>query len=303
MRKLTPILILLIANWLTPMAAEQMPAGKVKLEGTIVCCEECWTMADRQTVTYGTASDQVKASECIAKGDPTVLAVMEQGKTRFYDLIVGRYKRDGTNWLAYIGRQVRATGMVGAKKNRRFIKVDELQTLKEAPKGQQSSFLGKTADLSLKDLFGVEQRLSALRGRIVILNFWATHCAPCREEMPDLVSIQNRYAALGVQVVGASADTLVDQQKVLEFVKETKINFPIWLGATTADMAPFGLGPALPGTAIIDREGRIVWTTGRMTNEAELNRELQKLLNEAQKQARQQIQNVKRARNRSAVPS
>jgi thiol-disulfide isomerase/thioredoxin len=80
----------------------------------------------------------------------------------------------------------------------------------------------------LKDLTGIDQRLSAYRGRIVVLNFWATWCVPCKQEMPDLAAIQNEYAAFGVQVVGASADQLADRAKVLEFIKQTKINFPVW---------------------------------------------------------------------------
>ena len=63
------------------------------------------------------------------------------------------------------------------------------------------------------------------------LNFWATYCIPCRKEMPDLAAIQNEYAALGVQVIGASTDEAADRAKVLQFVRETKINFPIWMGA------------------------------------------------------------------------
>src|SRR4030095_12081604 len=110
----------------------------------------------------------------------------------------------------------------------------------------------------LKDLFGVEQKLSSYRGRVVVLNFWATYCGPCVKEMPDLAAIQNQYAALGVQVVGASAETLADQKVVRKFITHLKINCPVWLGATTEDMALFGLGPALPGTAIIGRDGKIV---------------------------------------------
>ena len=75
--------------------------------------------------------------------------------------------------------------------------------------------------------------------------------------MPDLAAIQNEYAALGVQVIGASADEPEDRDKVLQFVKETKVNFPVWMGASAADMIRFGLGTALPGTVIIDREGRV----------------------------------------------
>src|SRR5215475_11429187 len=72
----------------------------------------------------------------------------------------------------------------------------------------RSSVIGAEPELALKDISGVEQKLSALRGRIVVLNFWATYCGPCVKEVPDLVAIQNQYAAHGVQVVGASLDTL-----------------------------------------------------------------------------------------------
>src|SRR5215467_2419238 len=66
------------------------------------------------------------------------------------------------------------------------------------------SVIGAEAELALNNVFGVEHKLSALRGRVVVLNFWATYCGPCAKEAPDLTAIQNQYAARGVQVVGAS---------------------------------------------------------------------------------------------------
>jgi hypothetical protein len=68
--------------------------------------------------------------------------------------------------------------------------------------------------------------------------------------MPDLVAIQNRYAALGVQVVGASLDSLAEQKEVRKFITNMKINFPVWLGATPEDLARFGLGPTIPSTVV-----------------------------------------------------
>ena len=90
---------------------------------------------------------------------------------------------------------------------------------------------------------------------LVIVDFWATWCGPCKKEMPDLAAIQNSYAAYGVQVIGASADTLAELNAVRQFIKETTVNFPVWLGATTEQMAQFGLGPGLPGTwaALLNR--------------------------------------------------
>ncbi len=141
----------------------------------------------------------------------------------------------------------------------------------------------RKSSLTLKDPFGTAQALSALKGRIVVLNFWATYCIPCREEMPDLAAIQNEYAALGVQVIGASTDEEDDRAKVLQFAKETKINFPIWMGATTADMMRFGLGGALPGTVVIGKDGRIAKVISGVVNQADLKKQIDAMLTSAEK--------------------
>lgn len=112
--------------------------------------------------------------------------------------------------------------------------------------------------MTLRDRAGKEQRLSAHRGRIVILNFWATWCVPCREEMPMLVRIAKEYESRGVTVIGPSADAPETQDKIEPFLREAGITFPVWVGATTEHMQQLGLGTALPATAVIDREGRMV---------------------------------------------
>ena len=113
-------------------------------------------------------------------------------------------------------------------------------------------------ELVWTDLGGHEQTLDAFRGRLVVLNFWATWCAPCRREMPDLVRIQNRYGMYGVQVIGASADPPQAAPSVIEFAGKHKINFPILLGATTDQMQSLGAGVVLPATVVIDRDGHVV---------------------------------------------
>jgi len=259
------------------IAAQSQPP---KLEGQIVCCEDCWVREDRKTVPYGTADDLAKSQACVANGDPTLLAVTDgAGSTAFYQLEDGKFKRPGADWLEFVGRRVEVGGRVREGGGRRFVKVDALKVLAPSvAETQRASVIGTEAELALPDLSGVAQRLSQFRGRAVVLNFWATYCAPCRKEMPDLAAIQNEYAALGVQVIGASADAGSDRAKVLQFIKETKLNFPVWLGATVADMAKFGLGPALPGTAIINREGKIVWASGRVIKASEVKRQLDALL-------------------------
>lgn len=276
-----------------------------KLEGQIVCCEDCWAEADRRTTPFGTPADLAKAANCVAKGDPTLLAVMDPaGKTTFYQLEEGKFQKPGKNWLELIGKKVEINGAVRSAKKKLFVKVDELKVLGSPGAQDLSAFVGKEAELSLKDLFGVDQRLSNLRGRIVILNFWATWCGPCKKEMPDLAAIQNQYAAFGVQVIGASADTLAEAKAVRQFIKDASINFPIWLGATTEQMNLFGLGPALPGTAIIGRDGKIVALFPSVVTQEEIKKHLDKLVAKANEQAkRDQIALNKNKSEASSVPS
>ena len=134
---------------------------------------------------------------------------------------------------------------------------------------------GKQVDLTLKDLSGVEQSLAALKGRIVVLNFWATYCVPCRKEMPDLAAIQNEFGALSVQVIGVNTDDPESQNKVVPFVKEMKINFPIWLAGSTDHMKRFGLGEALPGTVVIGRDGRIKKVKSGVVDQSALRKQIE----------------------------
>ena len=135
---------------------------------------------------------------------------------------------------------------------------------------------GDEASLVLKDLNGREQSLDSYRGKTVVLNFWATWCVPCVEEMPILVSLQNRYGAWGLQVIGASADE--QPAKIPAFIKKLKINFPVWVGATTADMERLGLGNALPATAIIDHNGQVVERIPGVVKQEDLEKRIEAIL-------------------------
>ena len=247
----------------------------VRLEGQVVCCAECWAEADRTKVEFGTAEDLLKSQSCVANGDPTLLAVREGEKFTLYKLEPAKFRLPGKNWLEFIGKRVAATGVV--KKDK--LLVDALEILAPSlAEREAANVVGQEVALTLNDPFGTPQSLSSLKGRIVVLNFWATYCVPCRAEMPDLAAIQNEYAALGLQVIGASTDEVQERTKVLEFAKETKVNFPIWLGATTADMVRFGLGGALPGTIVIGRDGRVAKVISGVVNQSDLKKQIEAML-------------------------
>lgn len=279
----------------------------VKTEGQVVCCAECWTKADRTKVEYGTAEDLLAARACVEGGDPTLLAVREGEKFALYRLEQGRFRLPGENWLEFVGKRVAVTGAIKRSGKGGVIRVDALEVVAQSlAEREAADVLGRQLELTLKDLFGAEQSLSQYKGRIVVLNFWATYCAPCRKEMPDLAAVQNEYAALGVQVIGASADEAEDRAKVLQFIKETKINFPVWLGASAADMMRFGLGAALPGTVIVGRDGRIVKVISGVVNQADLKREIDAMLESAAEETAKREraeQSRERQEKASAVPS
>ena len=114
-------------------------------------------------------------------------------------------------------------------------------------------------DFVLQDEQGREVKLSDFRGKVVLLNFWATWCGPCKIEMPWFVEFQRQYKDQGFSVVAISLDE-EGWEVVRPFTEEYKLNFPVLLGSDeTADQ--FGGVAALPTTFVIDKEGRIFNTT------------------------------------------
>jgi len=277
-------------------AFAQAQSSAVRLEGQVVCCEDCWAEKDRTKVEYGNAEDLMRAKSCVEGGDPTLLAVRTGDKYKLYQLTEGKFRLAEKNWLSYVGKKIVVSGSVKKSKKADIIQIDALEVLaKSLAEKESAQVLGTQTELKLKDLYGAEQSLANYKGRIVILNFWATYCVPCRQEMPELSAIQNEFAALGVQVIGASTDEAEDRPKVLKFIKEVKINFPVWLGASSADTLRFGVGTALPATVIIDKNGKVFKTISGVVNQTDLRKEVEKLLQDAEKQA------VKEAKEQSKI--
>lgn len=112
--------------------------------------------------------------------------------------------------------------------------------------------------IEFKSLQGNVETLSRYNGKIVVLNFWATWCQPCKKEMPLLAELERRYRARGVQFIGASVDDIATLRDVPGFVREYGIEFPIWT-ASSEQQAALRLATAVPATLIIDRDGRSVF--------------------------------------------
>ncbi|HEV2325628.1 MAG TPA: TlpA disulfide reductase family protein [Terracidiphilus sp.] len=120
----------------------------------------------------------------------------------------------------------------------------------------------RAPDLKLQNLEGQRQKLSALRGHVVVVNFWATWCGPCQEELPRLSEMAQAWAGKGVRFVAVSIDDRKDRAKIGPMLARLHVvpnaDFQIWIGSNSDTLADFGLGEIVPGTVIIGPEGDIV---------------------------------------------
>jgi thiol-disulfide isomerase/thioredoxin len=109
------------------------------------------------------------------------------------------------------------------------------------------------ASLHLKNIHGRWLSLSDYKGKVVLINFWATWCPPCRQEIPDLIKIQRQYRNKGLQIVGI---TYPPEQlsEVRRFARKLRLNYPVAIG-TKESKALFTSSETLPVTVVIDREG------------------------------------------------
>lgn len=128
----------------------------------------------------------------------------------------------------------------------------------------------------VNDLSGNMISTAEWRGKVVLLNFWATWCPPCREEIPALIALQAEYKNR-LQIIGVSMDDAVDENKVDAFAKQAGINYPIVM-ASPELVAEYGGVPALPTSFVVNPEGRVVQKHIGLHEPAEYEAEVRALL-------------------------
>ena len=128
------------------------------------------------------------------------------------------------------------------------------------------------------DMEGRLQPLSQWRGRVLVVNFWATWCAPCREEIPGFVRLQEKYRDRGLQFIGIAID---QRDKVQAFAQEFGMNYPVLLGGIDSVEMSRQAGNrvgALPFTVILDRHGQIVGRELGVLKESKLDTIIKSML-------------------------
>jgi thiol-disulfide isomerase/thioredoxin len=111
-------------------------------------------------------------------------------------------------------------------------------------------------DFELPSLDGKNLKLSDLRGKAVLLNFWATYCGPCKIEMPWFVELQKEYGPQGFQIVGVAMDD-ASTEDIAKFAKDMGVNYPILLGKEDVGQSYGGVS-VLPTTFFVDRDGKLI---------------------------------------------
>jgi thiol-disulfide isomerase/thioredoxin len=138
--------------------------------------------------------------------------------------------------------------------------------------------VGKPAPLhfTMTDMNGVDVKLASFKGKVILLNFWATWCGPCKQEIPDLIQIQKQYGQ-DLVVIGISIDDPLDKMKA--FAGEYHMNYPVLMGKDRPDVEDaFGPLFGIPVSVFVDRDGNIWKRHTGIASRAQFEREIKALL-------------------------
>jgi peroxiredoxin len=132
-------------------------------------------------------------------------------------------------------------------------------------------------DFTVKDMHGADVRLADYKGKVILLNYWATWCGPCKVEIPDLVALQEQYRDQGLVVLGVSQDD--DPETLRGFAGKWKMNYPVLVGRDKPDLLDAqGALWGLPTSYLIGRDGSICTRHLGPATKADFEREIKALL-------------------------
>src|SRR5215510_2819303 len=137
----------------------------------------------------------------------------------------------------------------------------------------------KSANLNftLKDLSNKDVKLSAFKGKVILLDFWATWCGPCKIEIPWFIEFQNKYGKEGLQVVGVSTDDTIEKLK--PYVANAKMNYVVLQGLDHDDVQDaFGPMFGIPVTVVISRDGKVCMKHAGLASKSSFEKEIKSLL-------------------------
>ncbi|HUJ41401.1 MAG TPA: TlpA disulfide reductase family protein [Candidatus Acidoferrales bacterium] len=195
-----------------------------------------------------------------------------------------------TSWILVAVALVAALALVVRRTERSAAGSRDLHSASAAPVSKLSTASMKPVpDLSLKDLAGKQVDLKDFRGKVVLVNFWATWCDPCRAEIPSLIELQKKYGAQGFQVLGVAMDDeglkvvqpFVEKERFDVGGQKLAMNYPILIGdADEADKFLGGIGGivGLPTSVLVSRDGKRVKNTIGPVDPDQLERQIQSLL-------------------------
>ena len=146
---------------------------------------------------------------------------------------------------------IAAAGIVGCNQASTVPSRAPLKEPAVAAAGQVGSRL---PDFSVKDLQGRELSAAGLHGKVVLIDFWATWCQPCKKEMPGYQKLLNRYGPRGFVVIGFKFDTMVDSEDPLQFARKIGVRYPLAVAPDELKQR-FGGIEGLPTTMLYDRQG------------------------------------------------
>ncbi|MGE5432624.1 MAG: redoxin domain-containing protein [Syntrophomonadaceae bacterium] len=142
------------------------------------------------------------------------------------------------------------------------------------------NYKGASANAELTSTTGMKIKLSDYKGKVVLLDFWATWCPPCRKGIPDLISLKNEFKGKDFEIIGISVDQENTLNDVIPFIQQYGINYPVVYYDPSA-LASFGSVESIPTSFVLDKTGKVVSSYVGLTEKSNFEKDIKKALGES----------------------